>query len=37
MATELGAPDQDRLHFFAALEELLACPDFLPDGKALKH
>ena len=33
MADHLDALDQESLHFFAALEKLLACPTFLPQGE----
>jgi hypothetical protein len=33
MATHLGALDQSSLHFYAALEKLVKCPSFLPNGE----
>lgn len=33
MADHLEALDQKSLHFFAALDKLLACPTFLPQGE----
>ena len=35
MATHLNSLDIPSLHFYAALEELLNCPSFLPEGKSL--
>jgi hypothetical protein len=35
MADHLHVLDQESLHFFAALEKLLACPTFLPKGEFL--
>jgi len=32
MAANLGALDQKSLHFYEALEELVKCPSFLPEG-----
>lgn len=33
MATDLLALDQSSLHFYAALEKLIQCPTFLPQGE----
>lgn len=35
MATQLQAIDQESLHFYAALKELIECPTFLPKGKSV--